>query len=162
MFRCKSSFKRVFSQLSGWTCSRRMRKYWERNSIFKELGDCGNHYFMYDELCTNTNVWPMRTGFPASLPQRRWRESLVIPRHEWLNSTVVKKNSLSVVWPGISKLLWPQAASYSRSLVRRHAGISGDRITSRELSKMQESETGTICFSGRQSILHETFCHVCW
>src|SRR6266571_5583410 len=72
-----------------------------------------------------------------------------------------KKNGMRVLRSRADGLVRPQGPPGTRSVLRRHADISGIGGAAPRLSRLWQGEAGAARLSGGQSTLHQALCLLC-
>src|SRR5665647_176757 len=99
-----------------------------------------------------------RTCSPAFAPNPRCAVSSVIRRRASSRSHGAQKNGLRVLRANSFGLVRPAYTAGSRSAVRRHAHLPGDRGPAGAMPQLRQGEARAARFPGGQPALYETLC----
>src|SRR5450759_187885 len=99
-----------------------------------------------------------RTRSPVFAPNPRCAVSLVIRRRASSCLPGAQKNGLRVLRAGSFGLVRPAYTAGSRSAVRRHAHLPGDRGPAGAMPQLRQGEARAARFPGGQPALYETLC----
>src|SRR3990172_5412426 len=106
------------------------------------------------------NCWT-NIGSPDFVREQEFRGYLETRRHGLFNLSVLKKNSMWVLWDGSLESLRQGGALDTGFIMWECEDISGSFGSESILPEMWESEKGETGLSCKQSLLHEAVCLLC-